>query len=49
MDCEDLHPNPYCYSDSLFQQNTLESIPLAIQLYVLASHIYGSTYLGLPE
>ncbi|KAH6691111.1 hypothetical protein BKA61DRAFT_500245, partial [Leptodontidium sp. MPI-SDFR-AT-0119] len=29
------------YGDSLFRQNTLETIPLAIQLYVLASHIYG--------
>ena len=29
------------YGDSLFRQNTLETVPMAIQLYVLASHIYG--------
>ncbi|KAJ4982592.1 toxin subunit protein [Stagonosporopsis vannaccii] len=29
------------WGDSLFSQNTLESIPQAIQLYVMASHIYG--------
>ncbi|KAL0929306.1 uncharacterized protein CTRU02_215759 [Colletotrichum truncatum] len=29
------------YADSLFRQNLLEAMPLAIQLYVLASHLYG--------
>jgi hypothetical protein len=29
------------WGDSLFSQNTLESIPQAIQMYVMASHIYG--------
>ena len=29
------------YGDSYFRQNTLESIPNAIQMYILASHLYG--------
>ncbi|KAK0246545.1 hypothetical protein LTS09_018310, partial [Friedmanniomyces endolithicus] len=30
------------YGDSLFQQNTMESVQMAVQYYVLASHIYGN-------
>jgi len=29
------------YGDYYFRQNTLETIPLAIQCYVMASHVYG--------
>src|SRR4051812_2370066 len=29
------------YGDYYFRQNTLETIPNAIQLYILASHLYG--------
>jgi len=29
------------YGDSYFRQNTLETIPDATQLYILASHLYG--------
>ncbi|KAK4161538.1 hypothetical protein QBC43DRAFT_243388 [Cladorrhinum sp. PSN259] len=37
------------YGDSLFRQNTLESIPSAIQLYVLASHLYGPRGQVVPQ
>jgi Tc toxin complex TcA C-terminal TcB-binding domain len=37
------------YGDSLFRQNSLESIPMAIQLYVLASHIYGPRGQKVPR
>jgi len=29
------------YGDYYFRQNTLETIPNAIQMYVTASHLYG--------
>jgi hypothetical protein len=37
------------YGDSLFQQNTLETIPRAIQLYILASHLYGPRGQKVPQ
>ncbi|KAF2210002.1 hypothetical protein CERZMDRAFT_86627 [Cercospora zeae-maydis SCOH1-5] len=37
------------WGDSLFKQNTLESIPQAIQLYVLASHVYGPRGEAIPR
>ncbi|KAN0108658.1 hypothetical protein V8E51_008400 [Hyaloscypha variabilis] len=36
------------YGDWYFMQNTLESIPLALQLYVRASHIYGPAAQQIP-
>lgn len=35
--------------DQLFRQNTLESVPLAIQYYVLAAHIYGPPGQKIPK
>jgi hypothetical protein len=37
------------YGDWYFQQNTLEMIPMAIQCYVLASHIYGPRGMKIPK
>lgn len=37
------------YGDWYFQQNTLEMIPMAIQMYVLASHIYGPRSQKIPR
>ena len=37
------------YGDHYFRQNTLETIPLAIQCYVLASHVYGPTGQKIPK
>ena len=37
------------YGDYYFRQNTLETIPLAIQCYVLASHIYGPHGYRIPK
>jgi hypothetical protein len=37
------------WGDSLFKQETLESIPQAIQLYVLASHVYGPRGQPIPQ
>jgi Tc toxin complex TcA C-terminal TcB-binding domain/Neuraminidase-like domain/Salmonella virulence plasmid 28.1kDa A protein len=37
------------YGDYYFRQNTLETIPLAIQCYVLASHIYGPRGQEIPK
>jgi hypothetical protein len=37
------------YGDHYFRQNTLETIPLAIQCYVLASHIYGPAGQKIPK
>ncbi|KAH6975557.1 hypothetical protein EDB80DRAFT_740584 [Ilyonectria destructans] len=37
------------YGDYYFRQNTLETIPMAIQLYVLASHIYGPPGQKIPK
>jgi hypothetical protein len=37
------------YGDYYFRQNTLETIPMAIQLYVLASHIYGPSGQKIPK
>lgn len=37
------------WGDSLFSLNTLESIPQAIQLYVMASHIYGPRGQVIPR
>lgn len=37
------------YGDYYFRQNTLETIPLAIQCYVLASHIYGPRGYRIPK
>jgi hypothetical protein len=37
------------YGDYYFRQNTLETIPLAIQAYVLASHIYGPRGQEIPK
>lgn len=37
------------WGDYYFMQNTLESIPLAIQLYVRASHIYGPAAQQIPR
>ena len=36
------------YGDYYFRQNTLETIPLAIQLYVLASHLFGPRGQNIP-
>lgn len=37
------------YGDSYYRQNTLESVPLAIQCYVLASHILGPRPQLIPK
>jgi hypothetical protein len=37
------------YGDYYFRQNTLESVPLAIQCYVLADHIYGPVGQEIPK
>jgi hypothetical protein len=37
------------YGDSYFRQNTLETVPLAIQCYVIASHIYGQPGQKIPK
>lgn len=37
------------YGDHYFRQNTLETIPLAIQCYVLASHVYGPHGQKIPK
>lgn len=37
------------YGDYYFQLNTLEALPLAIQCYVLASHIYGPAGQLIPK
>jgi hypothetical protein len=37
------------YGDYYFRQNTLEMIPMAIQCYVLASHIYGPRGQKIPK
>jgi hypothetical protein len=37
------------YSDYYFTQNTLEMIPIAIQCYVLASHVYGLRGQKIPR
>ncbi|KAM3444794.1 hypothetical protein NHJ13734_001144 [Beauveria thailandica] len=37
------------YGDSYFRQNTLESVPLAIQLYIEAAHIFGARAQKAPE
>ena len=37
------------YGDYYFRQNTLETIPLAIQCYVLAAHIYGPRGQKIPK
>lgn len=37
------------WGDSLYKQNTLESMPQAIQLYVLASHVYGPRGQAIPQ
>jgi hypothetical protein len=29
------------YGDYYFRQNSLETIPQAIQMYIMASHLYG--------
>lgn len=37
------------YGDMYFRQRTLETIPLAIQLYILASHLYGPKMETIPK
>ena len=37
------------YGDYYFRQNTLESVPLAIQLYVMASHLFGPAPQAIPR
>jgi Tc toxin complex TcA C-terminal TcB-binding domain/Neuraminidase-like domain/Salmonella virulence plasmid 28.1kDa A protein len=37
------------YGDYYFRQNTLETIPLAIQCYVVASHLYGPPGQEIPK
>jgi hypothetical protein len=37
------------YGDDYFRQNTLETIPLAIQCYVLASHMFGPRGQKIPK
>jgi len=37
------------YGDHYFRQNTLETVPLAIQCYVLASHVYGPHGQKIPK
>ncbi|KAI9856584.1 MAG: hypothetical protein M1813_008844 [Trichoglossum hirsutum] len=40
---------PIASGDEYFRQNTLEAIPLAIQQYVEASHIYGPPPRSIPK
>ncbi|KAI0010769.1 hypothetical protein F4779DRAFT_616205 [Xylariaceae sp. FL0662B] len=35
--------------DNLFRQNTMESLPLALQRYVQAAHIFGPVPIQMPE
>ena len=37
------------YGDHYFRQNTLETVPLAIQCYVLAAHVYGPHGQRIPK
>jgi hypothetical protein len=37
------------YGDYYFRQNTLETVPLAIQCYVLASHVHGQHGQKIPK
>ncbi|KAI9164055.1 Toxin subunit YenA2 [Paramyrothecium foliicola] len=37
------------YGDFYFRQNTLETIPNAIQMYILASHLYGPRGYKVPQ
>jgi ABC toxin-like protein/neuraminidase-like protein len=37
------------YGDYYFMQNTLETIPMAIQMYVMASHLYGPRGQQIPR
>ena len=37
------------YGDFYFRQNTLESVPRAIQLYVMASHLFGPKPQVIPQ
>lgn len=37
------------YGDYYFRQNTMESIPLAIQCFVMASHLYGPRGQKIPR
>ncbi|MFI7596721.1 neuraminidase-like domain-containing protein [Actinoplanes sp. NPDC049681] len=37
------------YGDYYFRQNTLETVPLAIQCYVTASHVYGPAGQAIPK
>src|SRR5262249_6728173 len=37
------------YGDYYFRQNTLETVPLAIQCYILASHLYGPRGQKIPK
>lgn len=37
------------YGDYWFTQNTLETIPMAIQMYVMASHLYGPRGQKIPR
>jgi len=37
------------YGDYYFRQNTLETVPLAIQCYVLASHLFGPRPQVIPK
>ena len=37
------------YGDYYFTQNTLETLPLALQCYILASHIYGPRAQKIPK
>jgi hypothetical protein len=37
------------YGDDYFRQNTLETVPLAIQCYVVAGHIYGTPGQKIPK
>jgi hypothetical protein len=37
------------YGDYYFRQNTLETLPLAIQCYVVASHLYGPRAETIPK
>ncbi|MFF0284089.1 neuraminidase-like domain-containing protein [Rhodococcus aetherivorans] len=37
------------YGDYYFRQNTLETLPLAIQCYIVASHVYGPRGETIPK
>jgi hypothetical protein len=37
------------YGDWYFQQDSLEAVPMALQLYILASHIYGPKPQRIPK